>query len=226
MYLLTYSNPKTRKGERYGYLTAVLHLTPGRKVCPQQTPGCAAACLYGSGCGVFASVQAARARRTQLWLEDRRAFVALVERDVEDAARTAVQRRLTLAVRLNATSDIIQLPYQLSARYPEIQFYDYTKNLRPWMATRDRPNYHLTFSRSERNETQCRLALEQGINVAVVFGVKKGAPLPKRYYDRRVIDGDLHDLRFLDPPRVVVGLRAKGPAIKDQSGFVVQPTSG
>lgn len=36
----------------------------------------------------------------------------------------------------------------------------------------------------------------------------------------RVIDGDESDLRFLDPASVIVGLRAKGRARKDRSGFV------
>ena len=59
-------------------------------------------------------------------------------------------------------------------------------------------------------------------NVAVVFDTKVGHPLPRRYLGARVIDGDLHDLRFLDPRGVVVGLRAKGLAKADQSGFVVR----
>jgi hypothetical protein len=35
-----------------------------------------------------------------------------------------------------------------------------------------------------------------------------------------VVDGDADDLRFLDGRGVVVGLKAKGPAKKDTSGFV------
>jgi len=36
-----------------------------------------------------------------------------------------------------------------------------------------------------------------------------------------VIDGDTHDMRFLDKPNSVVGLKAKGQAKKDYSGFVI-----
>lgn len=43
-------------------------------------------------------------------------------------------------------------------------------------------------------------------NVAVVFKDK----LPSKWMSRRVIDGDKHDLRFLDPKGVIVGLVAKG----------------
>jgi len=38
----------------------------------------------------------------------------------------------------------------------------------------------------------------------------------------KVIDGDQDDLRFLDPDGVIVGLKAKGQARKDTSGFVLQ----
>jgi hypothetical protein len=37
----------------------------------------------------------------------------------------------------------------------------------------------------------------------------------------RVVNGDLHDLRLLDPKNVVVGLKAKGMAKTDYSGFVM-----
>jgi hypothetical protein len=35
-----------------------------------------------------------------------------------------------------------------------------------------------------------------------------------------IVDGDRHDLRFLDPQGVIVGLKAKGFARVDRSGFV------
>ena len=44
--------------------------------------------------------------------------------------------------------------------------------------------------------------------------------LPKKWLGRRVIDGDVSDLRHLDPKKVVVGLIAKGKAKKDFNGFV------
>jgi hypothetical protein len=65
------------------------------------------------------------------------------------------------------------------------------------------------------------LALNAGHNVAVVFSTKKGFDLPSEYKGKKVIDGDKHDLRFLDPKGVIVGLRAKGPARQDESGFVI-----
>ena len=84
----------------------------------------------------------------------------------------------------------------------------------PWPS-----NYHLTFSRSEANEADCRRVLEAGGNVAVVFG----CPFPQTYLGATVINGDEHDLRHLDPRGgFIVGLTPKGrKAKRDASGFVV-----
>ena len=50
-------------------------------------------------------------------------------------------------------------------------------------------------------------------------------PLPKvsNYFGEPylVIDGDVHDARYLDRGPAIVALRAKGDAIGDTSGFVV-----
>ena len=40
----------------------------------------------------------------------------------------------------------------------------------------------------------------------------------------KVINGDESDVRFFDESGVIVGLKAKGEAKTDQSGFVVQLT--
>ena len=44
---------------------------------------------------------------------------------------------------------------------------------------------------------------------------------PEQWYGWPVINGDEHDLRFLDPEGVIVGLTAKGRAKQDKTGFVV-----
>jgi hypothetical protein len=67
-------------------------------------------------------------------------------------------------------------------------------------------------------------AIEQGYNVATVFGIKKSSPMPEFYNGLPVFNGDDSDLRFLDPKGVIVGLYAKGKAKKDTSGFVKFPT--
>jgi hypothetical protein len=83
-------------------------------------------------------------------------------------------------------------------------------------------NYHLTFSRSETNEADCKEVLAAGGNVAVVFA----GPFPDEYLGAGLVSGDESDLRHLDPRRprgVIIGLSPKGlKAKRDKSGFVVR----
>lgn len=237
--LLTFGNPKTAKGEARGYLTAVLHLSPANEagmgtVCAKSTAGCRALCLNTAGRGgIFPKgsttnvIQEARRRRTAFYKLDRTAFEVALAADIEAAERKAARMGVKLCVRVNGTSDLRGLALTMAGLFPHIQFYDYTK-LPLAHGRMPMPNYHLTFSRSERNASDVVDALESGMNVAVVFSTKKSKALPRyayaggRRYD--VIDGDAHDLRFLDPHGtrgVVVGLRAKGRARKSSSGFVV-----
>ena len=99
--------------------------------------------------------------------------------------------------------------------FPEIQFYDYTKI--PTRKVSHIKNYHLTWSYSQANDKYAELFDDVEYNKAVVFRKE----LPDIFRGVKVIDGDKHDMRFLDKSNVVVGLTAKGPAKKDYSGFVV-----
>lgn len=229
--LLTVTNAKTSKGEAHGYLTGILYLTPHMgsglgNLCPNASAGCAAACLYTAGRGVMEPIKAGRMRKTRLFFESVPRFVDMLADDVRRLVNRASKRNLTPCVRLNGTSDV---PWErmrgtngltLMEMFPSVQFYDYTK--RP---NRDNvhANYHLTFSRSETNDVQCLLELARGRNVAIVFSTRKGEPLPATWCGYRVVDGDSTDLRFLDPRGgVVIGLRAKGRAKHDMSGFVMR----
>jgi hypothetical protein len=229
--LLTEGNPKTAKGEAAGYLTAVLHLAPAEtagcgNICPASTAGCRAACLNTAGRGGILAkgattntIQEARKRRTVFYKQTRLAFEELLAVAVERHVARARRLKLTPCFRLNGTSDLPGLAYAIAERFPGVQFYDYTKIPRPWL--RERSNYHLTFSRSESNEAEAREALAHGISVAVVFAVRKGKPLPAADLGRPVFDGDVNDLRFLDPRGIIIGVRAKGKAKRDVTGFVV-----
>ena len=123
-------------------------------------------------------------------------------------------------LRLNGTSDI-QWEHQeykgktVFEMFPQVQFYDYTKI--PTRKVEGIPNYHLTWSYSEANDKYSKLFDKVPNNKAVVFRNL----LPSMFKDVKVIDGDEHDMRFLDEPNVVVGLKAKGKAKKDSSGFVI-----
>lgn len=220
MKLLGKANTKTMKGEKYGYLTFILHLAPstlsGYNVCAKASLGCIAACLNTAGMGIFSNVQEARIRKTKWYFEDRAGFEAQLSKDIEAAKREAARKGMKLALRLNGTSDLPSLSIRAARKHPDVQIYEYTKIAKVF--DMDVPaNLHYTFSRSESNAIEVMNVLEKGGNVAAVFA----GELPKTYLGYKVISGDDSDLRFLDEKNVVVGLTAKAKAKKDSSGFVV-----
>lgn len=217
------NNTKIAKNKGKGYLSYILHLAPynlsGVNVCPAASTGCAKACLNTAGRGQINSVQAARIKKTQWLINDKQSFMNQLIKDLDAVVRKSKRLNLMPVVRLNGTSDIDW--FSIIMMYPEIQFYDYTKRLALLKKHKisGLTNYSLTFSRSESNEPECREALKLWYNVAVVF---KTEDLPSEFMGYKVIDGDNDDLRFLDPKGpVIVGLKAKGKAKKDTSGFVV-----
>jgi hypothetical protein len=217
------SDAKTVKGSKYGYLTGILYLAPSTEadgvhnLCPMASVECRQACLYGAGmAGVFPSIKAARIEKTKQYLVSPRVFVEKLAVDIIRLQDEAKSRGLLPAVRLNGTSDLPKLARELAARFPQVQFYDYTKIPRAWQRTSS--NYHLTFSFSGTNLEDCKRALKRGINVAVVFS----GPLPAEWHGYQVINGDLSDLRFTDPVGVVVGLKSKGEARRMAAGGFIQ----
>jgi hypothetical protein len=222
--LLTVENAKTTKGEALGYLTGILYLAPATEsgvmnTCQYASHACRAACLFSAGRGRFDSVRKARIAKTVFLHEKRDSFLDSLRYDIARLVRDAAGQGLTPAVRINGTSDLPWIALQMADEFPDVQFYDYTKLPNPHV--RLRPNYHLTFSFSGENHTDVLLALQNGINVSVVFSTMKGEELPEAWNGYRVVDGDLHDLRFLDSKGVIVGLRAKGEAKAQTSAFIV-----
>lgn len=217
--LLTISNTKTRKGEKKGYFTGILHLLPanlsGKNVCPKASKGCKAACLNTAGHGRFDSVQNARLRRTQLYFGNRLKFEQDLKADIQKLIIRAGKLGMKPAIRINGTSDLPALAIKMAKMFPKVKFYDYSKISK--IAELDLPkNYDVTFSRSESNEAEMLPLVDKGFNLAVVF-----KELPKTYKGYKVIDGDKTDLRFKDKKGVIVGLSAKGKAKQDNTGFVV-----
>ena len=217
------SDAKTVKGETLGFLTGILYLAPakisGYEVCPRRSKGCTEACLYTAGMGAFSTVQQARIKKTKQFFEDRDNFLMQLRKDITALVRKAKKTNMTPAVRLNGTSDIEWTRFGIMEEFPDVQFYDYTKVLNRLKQPIPK-NYHITFSKSENNEMDCRWALNLGFNVAVVFN-----KLPETYFARPVISGDETDVRFEDARGVIVGLTAKGKAKKDLNNFVVKVAS-
>jgi hypothetical protein len=173
-----------------------------------------------------AIIHTARIRRTRFFTRDREAFLTQLHREISLHVARAERHGLRPAMRLNGTSDLPWENIRLDGStmfelFPQVEFYDYTKvPVRIRRKALEVSNYSLTFSLAESNEEKARDALAAGLNVAVVFAVRRGNPLPSEFWGRAVIDADLTDLRFLDPSGVICGLRAKGRAINDTSGFV------
>jgi len=231
--LLSTANPKIQKGTKMGYLSFILHLAPadlsGRETCPKRTAGCTAACLNTAGRGgMFRRgentnvIQKARIRKTQYFFEDRDAFMKDLYHDIVRAKKFAERKGLIPVFRLNGTSDLSWEKYEVGTTgmnlfqlFPTTQFYDYTKILGRKVA--QYKNYHLTFSQADGNDADVAKAIEQGYNIAAVFD-----EMPETYMGLPVINADDTDLRFLDPKGCVAGLKAKGRAKKDYSGFVIR----
>lgn len=220
-------------------------------LCSHASEACMALCLgWESGQASMVSratgtnnVRDSRIRKAGYFMRERADYMREMLLHIARNVRRARRRRLKLAVRPNGSTDIkyeglyIDVDDAFAAElsriagakvrpgrhtifsaFPRTQFLDYTKN--PTRFDRPLPrNYHLTFSRSESNERIALEMLARGHNVAVVFA----GELPAEWHGFPVIDGDAHDLRFLDPRNCVIGLSPKGrKAKRDSSGFVVR----
>jgi len=221
------SNPKLEKSRKGGYATAGLMLSPstrsGLQTCASASDRCRAVCLNEAGHGGIYkrgehdnAHQAARRRKTHWFFARRAEFMTQLDIELRAHVKKSLRQGFQPCARLNTLSDIRWESVldddglTVFDRHEDIIFYDYTKH-----PNRDFSDYHLTFSLSESNDSDARAALERGQNVAVVFH-----DVPDTFWGFPVIDGDESDLRFLDPEGVVVGLKAKGPAKQDKSGFV------
>ena len=238
MKLLGTNSAKTVKGESLSYLTGILYLAPhtlsgAGNVCPWAA-SCKKGCLNSAGKGAFSNVQKARIAKTRLFFTDRDAFMETLFEDCKALISKAKRLSMLPCVRLNGTSDLafhrLIVPSQgktLMECFPSVPFYDYSKSVKKALdnARGLHPqNYTVVFSRdSAANEAECQQVLSAGGNVAVVFRDS----LPSVFWHRPVLNGDATDLRFLDRRAragrsgYVVGLKAKGKAKHDQSGFVV-----
>lgn len=182
------ANPKTIKGTKRGYMTAVLYLAPhdssGINLCPTANlAGCVATCLNTAGRGGMAAgnatfqtdsgavlpdnaIQRARLRRTQMYLNDHGAFMAQLVTEIDAFLAKVRRKRLQPAIRLNGTSDIRWelLPVVRAGREYANVFAAYPRvqfydyTKIPNRRVSHIHNYHLTFSYSDRAAYQSIVA--------------------------------------------------------------------
>ena len=222
------TNAKTAKNNLE---TFILYLAPhkqnakGVNICPAASAGCVAACLYSAGRGKFSNVQSSRINKTNFYISNKSLFIKKLATEILREYTKAKKKGIKIAFRLNGTSDL-DFVYLLQ-KYANLDistlkdvatFYDYTKLIGKVKKYLDHPNYFVTFSRSEINESVAIAVLNMGGNVAAVFSNN----LPNFWRGFKVIDGDKSDLEMIYNTNVVLGLKAKGDARKDSSGFVIE----
>lgn len=218
------NNAKTVKGQKYGFMTAILYLAPsnqsGFNVCPQASKGCKRACLYSAGHGAYDSVKQGRINKTLWYIQERKTFLDKLRKEINAFIKKAKSKGLVPCIRLNGTSDISWENTGLIDEFKSIQWYDYTKVYKRALKFVNGTlpkNYHITYSLNEDNKKQAFDILKKGGNISVVF--RKS--LPKKFMNYKVVNADINDLRFLDPINSIAGLVAKGKAKNDFSGFVL-----
>lgn len=244
--LLSDGNTKLRKRpghvDEKWFLTG-LSLAPanssGYEMCPQRSVECTNFCLFASGMAQedFHSrgldhnpAWSARILKTLWYMEDRGSFLRRLVGEIANLVR----RHDRVGIRLNVFSD---RPWErqpiivdektarrhkiepgfysnLMQLFPTVQFYDYTK-IEKRMFEVMPINYHLVYSLTEDNLVNALRVLGAGGSVAVVTK----DPI-ETFHGYRVIDGDEHDFRFLDPENCVVRLKPKGPLLRSNSPFI------
>jgi hypothetical protein len=221
----------------YGMYLAPANLS-GYNVCSHSTLECRLGCLNTSGrAGIeefsgITKIADCRIKKTKLFYEHTAFFMQWLIAEIKQAQLKAIRDNYFFSVRLNATSDIDWSAVLVDGQnifsiFPEVSFYDYTKN--PSKFANKASNYHLTLSYTGRNWFACEELLRQGVNVAMVFNVKHEIELPKYFLGYQVINGDLTDYRISDAKGIIVGLKWKRIANRANekkilaSCFVVQP---
>lgn len=212
---------KTAKGESKPVVLAGLSMMPTIELCPMsKVAECFDDCLKNSGLAqVYDSVNQARQRKTDYYMNDREGFLSDLRRELTNLDKYAKKHGKQAIVRLNVLSDVEWEKHGIPQEFPDIKFYDYTKRAKRLVRTLP-DNYKLMFSysKAKKYQNQVKIALTTDTPITVVF---RGG-LPNTYMGREVVDGDISDLDNLDARGKIVGLRVKGnEAKKSDSQFIV-----
>lgn len=223
---------KMIKNSLYNEMTYIIYLAPadmsGYEVCPMRTAECTALCLNTSGrvkLDIKNKIIGARIKKTKLFFENRQYFMRWMIDEISFYRNKAKKLKMDFSVRLNGTSDISPIAFNLNGKnilqiFPDVQFYDYTKVLNRYKLLYKYKNYDLTYSYSGYNDREAHQVISSGGRVAIVFS----GDIPNEYKGVTVINGDDFDMRYKNPGGVFIGLKYKkvkgNPDIK-KSKFVV-----
>lgn len=249
MNILTHS-VKVDKGHKLNVLTGIIYMMPAtssnikwdsltteqRKIakllgiapkeglvntCLGHSEECFKGCLRWSGMLRMPVQVNAGNNKTTMLITQYDMYMIKLAKEILSLEKKAKLKGMTPAIRLNGTTDLFWENTGIIDKFPNIQFYDYTKiDISKRFKKGIPSNYHITYSFSGHNWDKCLEALKQGVNVAVPFDVKKKESLPNTFKDIEVIDGDISDARFLDKKGVIVGLRVKGSLRKTDTNRV------
>ena len=230
---------KMRLSSENGTITYCLYLAPwqmsGYQVCPGGLH-CHKFCLNGSGHNKsdilahgteLSRINQSRVKKTRLFYENKNLFMKLVIHEITKTKRYAEKHNMGFSVRLNGTSDLSPEAFVYEGKnilewFPNVQFYDYTKVPNRFGLVEKYSNYYLVFSYDGYNWENCKKALDRGINVAVVFANQE--MLPMKFAGYPVCDGNLWDMRYLDPKGHIVGLHYHTTAANyDRNGNYIAP---
>ena len=218
---------KTEKTEKEfpDWINTLTYLYPNKNLC-KFSDNCFNTCLKTSG--RLPMAKKAMITRTKLLYQDNETFINTLERELRKAKKSANKKGKKLAYRFNGTSDRFEEVKHLldMENKPFDQAYDYTKDFKRVLDYQGYKGYNLTFSYDGSNDIESRFLLKNKIaNVSIVLTTKRNESLPKEYTLGGTVypvkDGDSHDLRFLEKDKgYLIGLRAKGKAIKNNGTFV------
>tara|TARA_R110001583_G_scaffold20436_3_gene78786 strand:- start:6666 stop:7412 length:747 start_codon:yes stop_codon:yes gene_type:complete len=226
------ANTKIKKTELHSSVKeavriASLSLMPDDILCPWSiAAGCNELCLQSSGRGRFDNVAQGRQRKTDFWHNDAHAFLAQLVRELENFEKLCIKTNVKPIVRLNVISDIQWERHGIPQLFPNITFYDYTKQAHRIGKTPSNYNLMFSYSGAPKYQTQVKRALKTDAPISVVFTRIPTDP-NYRFLGRPVIDGDQSDLVNLDAGKVIIGLKYKrtkaDKSTVEQSDFVINP---
>jgi hypothetical protein len=157
-------------------------------------------------------------------MKDKKDFLTMLKNELIKISKKAVFNGEKIAIRLNGTSDLDfvgLIKYHLNFNIldlPNLIYYDYTKIYGKALKYKDCENYFVTLSLAENSDLDViKKALNQGINVSAVFKNE----MPGSLLGFPVIDGDKTDIEMINNKGVILGLKAKGKAKKDLTGFAI-----
>lgn len=212
--LFTIHNTKLQKSEKFDYKSVGLSLLPHRladekvDLCGgRSTSLCREFCINTSGHQSMNRIQESRKKKTLEFLKDRKEFLRKCSIELDYLEQLANNEGFKLTCRMNMFTDIDFYKYKIDGKsiyekHPSIQFIEYTKHYNKISYL---PNLHITYSYDKEYHDEALEVLKRGDNVAVIFPNL----LPDEWNGYKVINGDVNDLRFLDPKNVVVGLKYK-----------------